>query len=132
MWQKQELQNLTGFQVIWITAGRVRSSVMLKWSKKKIPNKVLIHIVMGSLHVPIFQYLGFLKILHGTGEDLVYEVEACAVLVTAQMQVFFALSAAGFYAGQTQGLIHKQSHANIANRFFMDLVKPLQQTMWTS
>lgn len=64
--------------------------------EQKNPNKVLIHIVMGSLYVPIFQYLGFLKILHGTGEDLVYQVEACAVLVTAQMQVFFALSAAGF------------------------------------
>lgn len=68
---------------------------MLKRSKK-IPNKVLIHIVMASLYVPIFHYLGFLKILHGTGEDLVYHVGACAVLVTAQMQVFFALSATVF------------------------------------
>ena len=68
---------------------------MLKRSKE-VPNKVLTHIVMGSLHVPTFHYLGFLKILHGTGEDLVYQVGAYVVLVTAQMQVFFALSAKVF------------------------------------
>lgn len=43
--------------------------------------------------MPIFHYLGFFKILHGTGEDLVYQVGASAVLVTAQIQAFFALSA---------------------------------------
>lgn len=95
MWQKQELQILTGFQVIWITAGRVRSDVMFKWSKK-IPNMVLIHIVVGSYYIPVCHYQGFQKILQETGEDWVYQARACAVLVTAQMQVFFALSATVF------------------------------------
>lgn len=104
---------------------------MLKW-RKKIPNMVLIHVAVGSHYVPIFHYLGFLEILQGTGEDLVYQAGACAVLVTAQMQVFFCIVSNSFYAGQTQGLIRKQSRTSTANRFFMDLVKPLQQTMWTS
>lgn len=100
--------------------------------EKKIPNMVLIHVAVGSHYVPIFHYLGFLEILQGTGEDLVYQAGACAVLVTAQMQVFFCIVSNSFYAGQTQGLIRKQSRTSTANRFFMDLVKPLQQTMWTS
>lgn len=63
--------------------------------EKKIPNKVLTHMVMDSLYAPIFYYLGFLKILHGIG-DLVSQVGGSAVLGTAQMQVFFALSATIF------------------------------------
>lgn len=101
---------------------------MLKQSKK-IPNKVLIYIVMGSHYVPIFHYLGFLKILHGTGEDLGWSM--CCVSNCTDAGIFCIVSNR-FYAGQTQGLIHKQSHTSIANRFFMDLVKPLQQTMRTS
>lgn len=42
---------------------------------------------------PIFHNLGFLKIPHRTGEDLVNQVGTCAGLVIAQMHVSFALSA---------------------------------------
>lgn len=98
MWQKQELQILTGFQVIWITAGRVRSGVMLKWSKE-MPNMVLIHIVVGSYYIPVCHYQGFLKILQETGEDLVYQAGACAMLVTAQMQAIFCIVSNSFCAG---------------------------------
>lgn len=64
--------------------------------EQKIPNMVLIHIVVGSYYIPVCHYQGFLEILQETGEDWVYQARACAVLVTAQMQVFFALSATVF------------------------------------
>lgn len=95
---------------------------MLKWSKK-MPNMVLIHIVVGSYYIPICHYQGFLKILQKTGEDLVYQAGACAMFVTAQMRGIFCTVSNSFCAGQTQSL----THGHTASRFLMDLIKPLQQ-----
>ena len=77
---------------------------------KKVPNKVLIHIVIGLLYVPIFHYLGFLKILHGTGEDLVYQIGVCAVLVTAQMQGFLHCQQRFFCRSNSRSYSQAESH----------------------
>lgn len=61
--------------------------------RKKNPKKgINTHCDVFTL-CPIFHNLGFLKILHRTGEDLVNQVGTCAGFIIAQTHVSLALSA---------------------------------------